>query len=71
LTHGKSIGFICYPGCGLSLKKVGQGVLELLIGNKKVTTYICKAICPFFFERGHKNNNTNVNNIKIKFLLKG
>jgi len=34
-------------------------------------TYICKAICSFFFERGHKNNNANVNNIKIKFLLKG
>ena len=34
----KSIGFICYPGwmCGLSLKKVCQGVLELLIGHKKV-----------------------------------
>jgi len=35
----KSIRFICYPGwmCGLSLKKVGQGILESLIGNKKVT----------------------------------
>ena len=32
-------GFICYPGwmCGPSLKKVCQGVLELLIGNEKVT----------------------------------
>jgi len=30
----KSIGFLCYPGwmCGLSLRKVGQGILELLIG---------------------------------------
>ena len=36
----KSIGFIwIHPGwmCGPSLKKVGQGVLELLIGNEKVT----------------------------------
>ena len=32
----RSIGFICYPEwmCGSSLKKVGQGVLELLIGNE-------------------------------------
>ena len=32
-----TIGILCYPGwmCGLSLRKVGQGVLELLIGNKK------------------------------------
>ena len=31
----KSIGFICYPGwmCGPSLKRVGQGILELLIGK--------------------------------------
>ena len=31
----KSIGFLCYPGwmCGPSLRRVGQGVLELLIGN--------------------------------------
>ena len=31
----KSIGFICCPGemCGPSLRKVGQGVLELLIQN--------------------------------------
>jgi len=35
----RSIGFICYSGwmCRTSLKKVGQGVLQLLIGNKKVT----------------------------------
>ena len=34
-----SIGFICYPRwmCGPSLRKVGQGVLELLIRNEKVT----------------------------------
>jgi len=53
----KSIGFICYPGfmCGSSLKKVGQGVLELLIGNEKVTdgrTDTCNAICTLFFEAG-------------------
>jgi len=37
--------------CGPSLKNVGQGVIELLIGNEKVTdgptdrpTYMCKAI---------------------------
>jgi len=55
--------FLCYPRwmCGPSLKKVGQGVLELLIGNQKVTdgqtdrlthkpTDMCKAICPLFFE---------------------
>jgi len=30
-----SIGFLCYTGrmCGPSLRKVGQGVLELLIGK--------------------------------------
>ena len=35
----KSIGFLCYPGwmCGPSLRKVCLGVLELLIGNEKVT----------------------------------
>jgi len=35
----KSIGFLCCPGqmCGQSLRKVGQSVLDLLIGNKKVT----------------------------------
>jgi len=35
----KLIWFICYPGlmCGPSLRKVSQGVLELLIGNEKVT----------------------------------
>ena len=35
----KSIRFLCCPGrmCGPSLGKVGQGVLELLIGNEKVT----------------------------------
>ena len=53
----KSIGFLCYPGrtCvwGPSLRKVGQVVLQLLIGNKKVTDGridMCKAICPLFFE---------------------
>ena len=56
----KSIGLtwlICYPGCicGISVRKVGQGVLELLIGNEKVTygpTDMCKAICLLFFEGG-------------------
>ena len=43
----KTIGFICYLGwmCGPSLKKVVQGVLELLIGKEKVTdgeTNMCK-----------------------------
>ena len=35
----KSIGFLCCPGqmCEPSLRKVGQGVLELLIGSEKVT----------------------------------
>jgi len=35
----KSIGFLCCPGrmCGPSLGKIGQGVLELLIGNENVT----------------------------------
>jgi len=35
----KSLGFLCYPGwmCGASLKKVGQGVLQLLIGNDNIT----------------------------------
>jgi len=47
--------------CGPSLGKVGQGILELFIGYEKVTdgetdeqkTYMCKAICPLFFEGGH------------------
>jgi len=48
------------------MRKVGQGGLELLIGNEKVTdrqtdrqtnqpTDMCKAICPLFFKGGHKN----------------
>jgi len=48
--------------CEQSLRKVGQGILELLIGNEKVTdgqtdrpTDMCKAISPLFFEGGHKN----------------
>ena len=47
-----------WPQNGQSMKKVGQGVLELLIGNEKVTdgqTDICKAICPLFFEVRHNN----------------
>jgi len=52
-----SIGCLCYPGrtCVQSLRKVGHGVLELLIGNEKVTdgqTDMCKAICPLFFRSG-------------------
>ena len=33
----KLIGFHCYPGwvCGSSLRRVDQGILELLIGNEK------------------------------------
>ena len=59
----KLIGFLCYPGrtCvwGPSLRKVGQVVLQLLIGNKKVTdgrTDMCKAICPLSLEAGHNKN---------------
>ena len=39
LTQCGSIGLFCYPGwmCGPSLRKVGQGILELLMGNEKVT----------------------------------
>ena len=48
------------------MRKVGQGVLELLIGNEKVTdgltyrqtdlqTDMCKAICPLFFKGAIKN----------------
>jgi len=58
------IGFLSNLGwmCGPGLKKIGQGVLQLLIRNKKVTdgrptdrpTNMCKAICPLFFEGGHK-----------------
>ena len=53
----KLFGFLCYPGlmCGLSLRKVGRSVVELLI--EKVTdrptdwqTDMCKAICPLFIE---------------------
>jgi len=33
------VEFLCNPGwmCGPSLRKVGQGILELLIGNEKIT----------------------------------
>ena len=59
----KSIWFPCCTGrmCGPSLRKVGQGILALLIGNEKVIdghtdilTDMCKAIYPLFFEGGHK-----------------
>ena len=35
LTFDPKRGFLCYPGwmCELRLRKVGQGILELLIGN--------------------------------------
>jgi len=35
----KLIWFLCSPGrmCGPSLRKVGKGILEVLIGNEKVT----------------------------------
>ena len=60
----RSMGFICYPEwmCGSSLKKVGQGVLELLIGNEigyrrpDRPTNTCKAICPLFFEVGQNKS---------------
>ena len=31
----KTVGFLCFQGwmCGQSLRKVGEGILELLIGN--------------------------------------
>ena len=36
-----------------SLRRVGQGILELLIGNEKVTDgptdWLVQAICPLFF----------------------
>ena len=58
LVTPKSLGFLCYPGSISG--QVGQGVLELLIGNEKVTDgptnrHMCKAICPLFSEGGHKN----------------
>ena len=39
LVTPKYLGFIFYQGhmCGPSLRKVGQGILELLIENEKVT----------------------------------
>ena len=44
------------------MRKVDKGILELLIGNIKVTdgqtdrqTDMCKAICPLFFQWGHNN----------------
>ena len=41
--------------CGPSLRKIGKGVFELSIGNKKVTEgQRDKAICPLFMEGGHK-----------------
>jgi len=53
------------PGwmCGPNMRKVGQGVLELLIGNKKITdgltyrqtnrpTDMYKAICSLFPKGG-------------------
>jgi len=53
------LGFFCFPGwtCGLSLRKVGQGVLMLLIGNKKVidvptNRHVHSQICHLFIIRG-------------------
>ena len=47
----KSIGFLCYPGwtCGPSLRKVDQGILELLIRHKVTDrrTDMCKGIYAF------------------------
>ena len=39
----KWIGFLCYPGwmCGQSLRMVGQGVVELLIGHRFCTFDPC------------------------------
>ena len=54
-----SIGFLCYPGwmCGLSLRRLFQGVIKLLIWNNKGyrRTNMWKAICPLFIPGGHKN----------------
>ena len=38
-----SIGSMCCPGqmCGPSLRKIGQGVLKLLVGNGFGTFYCC------------------------------
>jgi len=59
--------------CGPSLRKVGQGVLKLLIGNEKVTdgqTDICKAICPLFFEEGiMKQNSALANKYSRKVIV--
>jgi len=53
LTQWPQIGILCCPGrmCRPRLSKVGQGLLELLMGNEKVKrtdrpTDMCKAICP-------------------------
>jgi len=75
----KSIRFLCYTRwmCGQTLRKVRQGVLELLIRNKKVTdiptewpTNMCKAIYPLFFEGGH-NNNQNIYLYPYQWLWNG
>jgi len=61
----KCIGFFCCPGrmCGQSLRKVGQGVLELLIRNEKVTDgstdlptdQHVQSNMPSLLRGGHKN----------------
>jgi len=46
--------FLFYPGwmCAPNLRKVGHGVIKLLIGNKKSTNWwpMCEAICPLLFQ---------------------
>ena len=58
----KFIGFIYFPGhmCRPSLRKVGLGILELLIKNERLQTdrptdrqtEMYKSICPLFFKGG-------------------
>ena len=55
------IGFISYPGsmCGPSLKRWVKGLWSYWSETKRLQTHgptdMCKAICPLFFEGGHKN----------------
>ena len=51
-----------------SLRKVGQGVLELLIGNKKVTdgpTDMWKVRCPLYFEGGGITKHTALTTVSV------
>ena len=66
-------GFLCCPGrmCGQTLRKVGQGVLKLLIRNEKVTDgHTCTKQYALSSSKGGilkdlQRNSLNLNNYTI------